>query len=56
MGQSVFGDDEILVHPDEYLNVVGIGGTPRENSTILGGLGVDLVQKVGAYERVGAGA
>ena len=34
--------------------MVGIGGTLRENATSLGGLVVDLAEKVGVYERVGA--
>jgi hypothetical protein len=38
---------------DGYLKVVGIGDTLRENSTSLGGLVVDLTQKIGADGIVG---
>jgi len=49
-----FGDDELLVDREGYLKVVGIGGTLRDNSTGLGGLVMDIVEKVGVYECVGA--
>jgi hypothetical protein len=48
------GDDEILVDREGYLKAVGIGGTLRDNSTSLGGLVMDLADKVGGYEGVGA--
>jgi hypothetical protein len=43
-----------LARGDGYLKVVGIGGTLRENSTSAGGLVVDLAQKIGADEILGA--
>jgi hypothetical protein len=49
-----FGDDEILVECEEYLRVVGIGGTLRDNTTSPGGLLVYLAEKVRVYERIGA--
>jgi hypothetical protein len=49
-----FGDDEILVHRDVYVKVVGTGGTLRENATSPVRLVVDLAQRVGVYKRVGA--
>ena len=33
-----------------YLKVVGLGGTLRETTTSLGGLVVDLAEKIGADE------
>jgi hypothetical protein len=36
------------------MKAVDIGGTLRDNPTSLGGLVMDLVEKVGVYEYVGA--
>jgi len=49
-----FGDDEILVDREVYLKVVGIDGTLHDKSISLGGLVMDVVEKVGVYECVGA--
>ena len=43
-----------MVDREGYLKVVGIGGTLRDKSTSLGGLTMDIVEKVGVYEYVGA--
>jgi hypothetical protein len=42
-----------LVDRQGYLKVVGIGGTLHDNSTSLGGLVMDIAEKVGVYEGVG---
>jgi hypothetical protein len=43
-----------LVDREGYLKEVGIGGPLRDNSTSLGGLVMNIVEKVGVYEGVGA--